>query len=238
MSHIFYYKSKFQKYQSNAQPTVIENEIQVKKEQTVEQILGIKTEKKSPKESSSSSKKGASVPIESSAWVMEKKALVAKIVGLQTENQRIVFDLQNKICQHEAIIKEKVNVEQNLSEKIFNLTEELKKTRSEAAIMQSNLNDQKDRDKDTISQLTYENKKLTARINQLQTGINQQESEQKENTDNVYEVESLIRHKKKKNGMHYLVRWKNYTSEYDTWEKEENLMCPKILESYKQKMNL
>lgn len=174
-----------------------------------------------------------------------KKKLIAKIVGLQTENQRITFDLQNKISYYEAIIQENMNVEQQLSGKVLTLTEELKAAHSEATIINSSFNEQKNRNKETISQPTYENKTLTARIMQLQVGINQQkeptdDSEPKENMDNVYEVERLIRHRKMKNGIEYLVRWKNYTSKDDTWQTEEDLMCPscQILESYKRKMKL
>lgn len=215
---------------------MINNEIQIKKEQDIEKSLKIKIEKKTPNESGSCH--GSSAP-----WLQEKKRLIEKIVALQTENQSITFDLQNKISHYKAIIGEKVNVEHQLSEKVMALTDKLNNTISEATVIKANLAKQKDQDKETIVQLTYENKTLEARLKQLQFGINQQnasknDSEQKESSHNVYEVEKLIRHKKKKGVIYYLVRWKNFTPEDDTWEKEENLMCPGILKSYKRKMKL
>lgn len=225
---------------------MIDNVIQVKKERDVEESLGIKFEKESPKSIGTLSKKRASISTDTSPWLHEKKRLIEKIVALQTENQRVTFDLQNKISQHEASIQEKVNIEQQLSEKVHKLTEELKTTHSQAAVVKSNFAEQNNRDKETIAQLTYENKTLQARVNQLQFGIAQQkgskdDDERKQSEDEdyeVYDVEDLIKHKTKKNVMYYLVRWKNFTPNDDTWEREDNLMCSEILESYKRKNNL
>lgn len=52
------------------------------------------------------------------------------------------------------------------------------------------------------------------------------------------EVERLIDHKKKKDGMYFLIRWADFTSKDDTWERESNLVCFDLLNEYKQKMNL
>lgn len=91
--------------------------------------------------------------------------------------------------------------------------------------------------------MNKKNRLLDARIKQLYTGSRQQktayESQNKTNKslENVFEVEKIIHHKKKKDGMHFLVRWKFFSSNDDTWEHETNLMCPKILEEYKRKKN-
>jgi hypothetical protein len=37
-----------------------------------------------------------------------------------------------------------------------------------------------------------------------------------------FEVEKILEHRETPDGMHYKVRWKNYTPEEDTWEPEEN----------------
>lgn len=58
----------------------------------------------------------------------------------------------------------------------------------------------------------------------------------KEKTSGVYEVEQLLGHKMEKSELVYLVRWKHYGPEDDTWESESNLSCPKILAEYKRKM--
>lgn len=196
--------------------------------------MGIKSEKNLPKKSCTLPNKNASISAGATTWTQDKQKLVGKIVGLQTENQRITFDLQKKMSECEALIQEKLNIEKELSEKVHTLTEEMNAIKLDCVT-------QKERDKETIAQLSYDNKTLQARIKQLQVGVRSQErlkSNQENASENVYEVERLINHKKKKNGMHYLVRWKNYTSKDDTWEHESDLMCPEILESYKQKMNL
>lgn len=228
-------------YQSNAHP--IENEIQVKKECDIEKSLGIKTEKESSAVKGSLSEEKAASSTDTAPWVQEKKKLIEKIVALQTENQRITFDLQNKISQHEAIVQDRINQGQQLSEKVHELAEKLKTTHSEAAAIKSNFADQSKRDKETIAQLTYKNKALQARFNQLQFSIGKKnasvtDSGQNQKSGDIYEVEDLIKHKKNKNGMQYLVRWKNFTPKDDTWEREDNLMCPGILEAYKRKKNL
>lgn len=49
-----------------------------------------------------------------------------------------------------------------------------------------------------------------------------------------FEVDQLLKHKKQRGKTLYLVRWKGYNKDYDTWEKEENLNCPEILVAYKE----
>lgn len=54
----------------------------------------------------------------------------------------------------------------------------------------------------------------------------------------IYEVENLFDHQGRKGNRTFLVRWKGFTAKDDTWEKERNLHCPKILDLYKKKHNL
>lgn len=45
-----------------------------------------------------------------------------------------------------------------------------------------------------------------------------------------YEVEKIIHHRKFSNGdVEYLVRWKGYGSDDDTWEKESNLTSSALI---------
>ena len=49
--------------------------------------------------------------------------------------------------------------------------------------------------------------------------------------DEHYEIEKIL-DKRVRNGVtEYLIRWKGYTEEYDTWEPEQNL-CDTACESY------
>ena len=51
-----------------------------------------------------------------------------------------------------------------------------------------------------------------------------------------YEVEDIVNHRHKKGKVEYLIRWKNYNAEDDTWEPEANLDCPDKIKAYNQKV--
>lgn len=52
-------------------------------------------------------------------------------------------------------------------------------------------------------------------------------------------VEDIISHKRKKSKILYLVRWKGYGPESDTWEKPSALEnCPNILKKYTDKVSM
>lgn len=196
--------------------------------------LGIKTEKKTPAKTSPAPKEISTATAAPNAWMEEKRKLVAKIVALQTQNQNITFELQTKSSEWDALVKEKSKMERDLSAKMYSLTEDLNS-------INSNLDEQKKHYNETIAQLKCENKTLQARIKQLQVGTHLQKDSSSDDEVNdasakEYDIERLLDHKKKKDGMHYLVRWKNFTSADDTWEPEAQMMGP--LETYKKKMNL
>lgn len=54
-------------------------------------------------------------------------------------------------------------------------------------------------------------------------------------TKDIFEAERIVQHKKEGEKILYLVRWRGYGSNDDTWEPEENLMCPSLLREYNQK---
>lgn len=55
-----------------------------------------------------------------------------------------------------------------------------------------------------------------------------------EEEDDVYEVESVVDHKKYKTGIKYRVRWKDYGEDDDTWEWAANLEenCTELIQKY------
>jgi hypothetical protein len=54
-----------------------------------------------------------------------------------------------------------------------------------------------------------------------------------------FEVQNVLRHRRKGKGLQYLVRWKNYSINEDTWEPERNLKnAEEVLEEYKKKHRL
>ncbi|XP_053971209.1 chromobox protein homolog 1-like isoform X2 [Hylaeus anthracinus] len=52
-----------------------------------------------------------------------------------------------------------------------------------------------------------------------------------------FEVEKIIEvHFKKNKTREFLIRWKGFSSADDTWEPEENLNCPELIEKFMQKV--
>lgn len=53
--------------------------------------------------------------------------------------------------------------------------------------------------------------------------------------DEGYEVEDIVDHKIKGKKKYFKIRWKNYDESQDTWEPEDDLSCPEIIERYLEK---
>lgn len=47
-----------------------------------------------------------------------------------------------------------------------------------------------------------------------------------------YEVERILAHRRTRRGVEYLIKWKGYPSEENTWEPWAHLNCPDLLEAY------
>uniref|UniRef100_A0A1A9V1I0 Chromo domain-containing protein n=1 Tax=Glossina austeni TaxID=7395 RepID=A0A1A9V1I0_GLOAU len=60
----------------------------------------------------------------------------------------------------------------------------------------------------------------------------------KKSAEQEYEVEEILGHKKVHGIHHFLMRWKGFTKDHDTWEPEYALNCPDILEKYEKKNGL
>lgn len=54
----------------------------------------------------------------------------------------------------------------------------------------------------------------------------------------VFEVKKLLTHKMIDGKRYFQIRWKNCDSKSDSWESEDNLQCPILLDEYKKKHNL
>lgn len=50
-------------------------------------------------------------------------------------------------------------------------------------------------------------------------------------------MEAVLDEKTVKGLRHYLIRWKGYTEESDTWEPESTLDCKELIKAYKAKKN-
>ncbi|XP_013394122.1 histone-lysine N-methyltransferase SUV39H1-A [Lingula anatina] len=57
------------------------------------------------------------------------------------------------------------------------------------------------------------------------------------NSDDDFEVETILDHAEEDGVTYYFIKWRGWPLSYNTWEPEENLNCPEILEAYKENLN-
>lgn len=132
----------------------------------------------------------------------DKVKIVNELMLAKTENQKIYLDLQ------------KMNREiENLKHKHQQEVEQMSR-KNEAASQE-------------IKKLSQEKKILQAQIDQLKMIENVCP-----NSDSHYEVEKLLDHRTTGRKMTFLVRWKNYGPEHDSWVKKADLHCEEILKTY------
>ncbi|RVE41836.1 hypothetical protein evm_013520 [Chilo suppressalis] len=58
------------------------------------------------------------------------------------------------------------------------------------------------------------------------------EKDDKNVDEEEYEVEKIIDSKRIKGKLHYLIRWKGYSADSDTWEPENTLSCPELINKF------
>ena len=54
--------------------------------------------------------------------------------------------------------------------------------------------------------------------------------------EDVFEVEAIVGHRRRKGKMFFRIRWAGYTEDDDTWEEEGNLMCDDLVKQYLEKI--
>ncbi|KAJ3576605.1 hypothetical protein NP233_g306 [Leucocoprinus birnbaumii] len=60
-----------------------------------------------------------------------------------------------------------------------------------------------------------------------------------EDDEEHYEVEAIVKHKRIRNKLHFLIKWKGYPSSENTWEPETNIDgVAKMLKTYKKRHKL
>lgn len=177
-------------------------------------------------------------PIDKINWNQEKQKLIQKIVESKAEHQQTILQLKQKSSECDMLVSEKVSTDKLHSDEMDRISTQFNALQIET----SNLKTQYTRKESENLSLSHENEVLKARLKQLEasqqqtTSANETVREDTNNQPDEYQMEKIIDHKKKKDGLHLRVRWKNYTAKDDTWEPESNLMCS--LCEYKQKMNL
>ncbi|RWS05468.1 Chromobox protein-like protein [Dinothrombium tinctorium] len=61
------------------------------------------------------------------------------------------------------------------------------------------------------------------------------DNEDSTNSENEYEVERVVEKKKQNGKTFYLLKWKGYSEEENTWEPEENVTCSELLKEFEER---
>lgn len=166
---------------------------------------------------------------------IEREDLKTQYSKKESENQ---IHLTKKLREFDLLVSENLKMEKHHAEQINSISDQLNTLQIETKNLK---NEYSKKESENIT-LSHENQMLKARIKQLQTShrqtinVNETAQTNSENQSNSYEMEKIVDHKKKKDGLHFRVRWKDYSAKHDTWEHESNLMC--ALCEYKKNMNL
>jgi len=77
-----------------------------------------------------------------------------------------------------------------------------------------------------------ENEDPEESVVQDQTKGNEKSDKDEEETEEVYEVETVLDHNTRKNKTYYLIKWKGYSEEESTWENEDNVFAEELVKEY------
>lgn len=181
------------------------------------------------------------------------KKMVAELMAIDKENERLFFDLQKQI-------KQTIEVRNELSQetlKNVQQQEELSKCGKENVLLKSRI---------TVLEKEIEvlrsdigascavqcgpasellgSKPSNAQANALKLSTPNEKPTRKryraveqtgyatKKKPNQFEVDSILRDKTTKGQRKFLVHWKGYSSDEDRWVDEKQLLCPKILAKY------
>ena len=59
--------------------------------------------------------------------------------------------------------------------------------------------------------------------------------EEKSLGEMVFAAERITRRRMKNGKIEYLVKWKGWSPKYSTWEPEENILDPRLIQIFKEK---
>ncbi|KAG6462713.1 chromobox protein homolog 3 [Manduca sexta] len=88
--------------------------------------------------------------------------------------------------------------------------------------------DQNDDDSSDISKETKRGRPSKGKSKKRKSG------KEKHVVEEEYEVEKIVDSKKIKGKLHYLIRWKGYSADSDTWEPENTLSCPELINKFNE----
>lgn len=170
----------------------------------------------------------------------EKSELISKYISLKKDHQELYF-------KHQEIISENIRLKKQLID-FQTKNSELEKEKNEK-------NEKKDGPIVTKS-ILRENRNLLAQVKQMKrisspiatpkretakldsTGTPKKTPVKPKLDSEVFEVEEIIKHRGRSRNREFLVRWKGFGKDSDSWEKQKNLSCPIILKKYFKNHNL
>ncbi|WKX89579.1 hypothetical protein Q1695_008888 [Nippostrongylus brasiliensis] len=76
------------------------------------------------------------------------------------------------------------------------------------------------------------NKSRKARRTGSPIGNQEESSPDYEVTEEVYEVECIVGHRERRNGMEYKVRWRGWSPQFDEWLPYTKMDCPDVIKAY------
>lgn len=164
----------------------------------------------------------------------------------KAENSTMFFELQKKNEMIATLQAQK----KSLSDQLSSLNDENK------VLMEKN-----HQAKSELKALKNENSQLTAVVRQLRKGIDESKRNEDlandlaeaasdeavdqsvdqaddQTDDDVFEVEQLLKHRKRKGKTQYFVRWVGFDSSHNCWVDENDLCCAALLKEYRDKKNL
>lgn len=138
------------------------------------------------------------------------------LFSLKNENKKYAMDLHLK---HEECVK--------LNEENSKLEQDAINTNARNRELETEISHKNDK----ISE--YEEALLNAQleIRNWSEIVKELKTKNATNSD-VYHVEKILDDIKKGKTHRFLIRWKGYGPEHDTWVKKSDLMCPDILKNY------
>lgn len=145
----------------------------------------------------------------------------------KTKNELITINLKKLKMRYDKLFYKYKELQQEQADLKIEL-EQIKKVNKN--LVAKYLSEEKN-----ASILVHENSIIRAKIEQLHR--NSISSSKTISHEKQYEVESIVKHRRKNRLIQYLVRWKNYPPDEDTWQFESHLSCRKILNTYKKLKN-
>lgn len=174
-----------------------------------------------------------------SSTVTSNNRMKTELTNLREKYNQAIFELQKSKETIEMFENEKNSLKLKFDgekECMINQLNESIKLQNDKDVLLSDLRENQQKLSIEMKTLKKENNELRARLKQIQSSssFNKQQKKNRNNDNDVFDVEKLLDHKEKKSGRMFLVRWKGFGPDEDQWVSESNLQCPTLLKSYFQ----